>query len=416
MRHKRKVGFLLLLLLLTLSGCWNKIEIEENAFVLAIGVDKGEQDLYRITMAMARPEKLAGKEGGGGGGGEEKPLVLSTIEAPSLTGALSMLNGYIGRNVTLQHAKALFVSEELARDGNLQFLDEVIRYRETRQTIFLVVTKQDASQFLEGMKPELGKNPMRYIEQLTYNYRRTAMLPAASQISDFVSQVNVNYSQPLSYYAALVEEEESESGGGKAADQSEASHTAGELPRQGGSNVEMIGGAAFKQQKMVGTLSGEEIRHYLLLHDAFHQAVATFKDPKEPESSVSVRLSRKRPSDLWVDVSGSRPRLSAAISLEGEILGVQSGVDYSEPEQQAALEASIEQQIEDSIRTLIKRTQEWESDIVGFGRHAVPQFPTVEAWETYDWPSKYPKAEVQVDVRFTLRRFGLTLSPLQLRQ
>ncbi len=417
MRHKRLAALLLLLSLL-LTGCWNKVEIEENAYVLAIGVDEGEKGLHRITVAMAKPDKLAGKEGGGGGGGDgdEKSIVLSTLDAPSLTGAISMLNGFTGRNVTLQHAKAIFISEEVARAGNMKILDELIRSREIRQTIFFVVTRENAADFLDKMKATLTNNPMRYIEELTYNYRRNAMLPASSQVNTFVSQLDVNYAQPLTYYAALAAEDDGEPGEGKAGGEAEATYDAGDLPRTGGSNVEMVGGAAFRGRKMVGVLSADELRPYLLLQDAFRQAFVTYKDPHDPGSFVSVQLSRGRPFSVTVDVTGPRPRIRGRVSLEAKLIGVQSGVDYSEPALQAELEESIAKQIETSIYELVKRTQEWGSDVIGLGRHAVPLFNTVEAWEAYDWLKKYPDADIDVEVLVTLRRFGLTLSPLEENQ
>lgn len=412
MRTKRKALQLLALLMLPwLTGCWNKLEIEEAAYVLAIGVDKGEEMPYSITVTIARPDKLAGKTGGGGGEGE-RPVVLSTVEAPSLAGAVSMLNGYIGRQVNLHHTKAIFVHEAVAREGRLQILDELVRFRQTRQTIFFVVTREKAAEFLQEMDSKLDNNPMRYIEQLTANYRRNAMLPAESQVNAFISRLDVAYAQPFSYYAALVDEEEKDENAYKSTPV-EAGFKAGELPRKGGSNVEMIGGAAFRGPRMVGVLTGDEVRRLLVLQDHFRVALCAFKDPKEPEKYVSVQVSRSRPLQIQADLSGPHPRFRGRISLEAEILGIQSGIDYSEAELHDLLERSIARQVEEPMRELIKKTQDWRADIVGFGKHVVGLFPTVEAWEAYNWPERFPDAEFDIDVDVRLRRFGLTLSPVE---
>lgn len=410
MRRKWLALLLLTLLVLpTVTGCWNKTEIEEGSYALAIGIDKGEEFPYSITVLLAKPGAIAGKEGAGG---EEEATVLSTVEAPSLAGAISMLNGFTGRLVNLLHVKALFVHEDLAREGDLDFLDELVRFRQSRQTIFFIVTREKAADFLDQIKPEQTKNPMRYIEELTYNYRRNAMLPAESQLNAFVSRLDVAYAQPLSYYAAVVDEDE-EGGGNSRSIEAEAGFKAGELPRKGGSNVEMIGAAAFRRQRMVGVLSGDETRHMLLLQDQFRQALTAFKDPKRPEKYISVQLGRSRPFRFQADLSGPRPRLRGLVSLEAEILGIQSGIDYSEPEMQGVLEQSIARQVQEPIQRLIKKTQKWESDVVGFGRHLVSQFPTVDAWEQYNWPEKYPEAEIDIQVVVSLRRFGLTLTPVE---
>lgn len=177
--------------------------------------------------------------------------------------------------------------------------------------------------------------------------------------------------------------------------------------------MEMVGAAAFRRQRMVGVLTGDEVRHALMLQNQFRQALGAFEDPKAPERYVSVQLSQGRPARIQAEISGGRPRLSAVISLEAELLGVQSGVDYSEPELQGLLEGAIARQIKENIEKLITKTQDWETDVIGLGRYLVPLFPTVEDWEAYDWPRRYPKAEVSVDVRVRLRRFGLILSPVE---
>ncbi|MFZ5827711.1 MAG: Ger(x)C family spore germination protein [Bacillota bacterium] len=410
MRRRPLTRMLLALLVIPLlSGCWNKMEIEEGAYALAIGIDRGEELPYSVTVQIAKPGAIAGQEGGGG---EEKPAVLSTVEAPSLSSALSMLNGFTGRMVNLHHVRAVFVHEELAREDGLNFLDELVRFRQSRQTMFFIVTREKASEFLEEIDAKLAKNPMRYIEELAYNYRRNAMMPAEGQLNAIISRLDVAYAEPLSYYAALVDEEEKRESESVSA-QAEAGFKAGELPRKGGSNVEMIGAAAFRQQRMVGVLTGDEVRHLLILQDQFRQAFVSVHDPKMPERYISVQLSRSRPFQFHADLSGPRPRLYGLVSLEAEILGVQSGIDYSEPELQALLETSIARQVREPIDRLIEKTQRWEADVVGFGRHLVSQFPTVDAWEQYRWPEKYPDAEFNITIDVRLRRFGLTLSPVE---
>lgn len=410
MKRKALARLLVTLLLLPwLAGCWNKTEIEEGAYILALGIDKGEDLPYSVTVVMAKPAAIAGKEGGGG---EEKPVVITTVEAPSIAGALSMLHGYVGRQVTLYHTKALFLHEEMARTGGLKVIDELLRFRQIRETVFFIVTREEAGQFLSDLKVDLEKDPMRFIEQMTYNYRRNAMLPADSQINHFASKLDVAYAQPLSYYAAVVDEEEKGEKETESA-QAEAGFKAGQLPREGGANVEMLGAAAFRGQQMVGVLTGDEMRHLLMLQDKFRKALVAFKDPKNPELYVSVELSLGRPFQPQADLSGTRPRLFGTISLEAEILGIQSGTDYSEPELQGLLERAMAEQIQQQIIELVSKTQEWETDIVGFGRHLVSLFPTVAEWEAYDWLAKYPDAQFSIDVKLKLRRFGLTLSPVE---
>lgn len=407
--RRRPVLLLLLLFGVTLvgSGCWDRSELEETAYVLALGLDKGEESHYAVTATIALPDKMAGDKGGG----EGKPFLMTTVEAPTVSGAMAMIDSYMNRQISLEHAKAIFIGEELARISGMHAMDELVRSHEARRTMFYIVTKGKAADFLDKIEPVMEKNPQRFIEQLTYAYRQTAMIPSASQVQTYVTTVNNGYSEPVTYYAAIKEEDEAEESKGKTSSKSESGFKAGDLPRKGGPNVEMIGGAAFRGEKMIGVLTGDEMRLILLLQDQFQRGYLSLPDPANPELFVSLEIHRGRPTVIGVDLSGDRPRIQAQITLEAELLAIQGNVDYTEPETMPRLEAAVGEHLERSMRQLVGKTQRWESDVMGLGRHVVKHFPTVDAWEAYDWQHRYKDAQFDAEVRVTLRRFGIQLSP-----
>lgn len=412
MRRRRGVVLLLLLLAALVSaGCWDRRELEETGFVLAVGVDKGDKSRYAVTAVIAIPAKMAGGKGGGGGD-KEKPVLQTTVEAPTVAGAISLIDSYLDRRISFLHTKALFMAEDLARESGLTTMDEFVRFRQARRTIFYIVTKGKASAFLKKMDVQLEKDPQRFIEQMTYNYRATGMIPAASQIQSFVTSVNTGYTQPITYYAALKEQDSDSTDKGEQPEHPEdGGFTAGEIPRKGGPNLELFGAAAFRHDKMVGVLTGEEVRYILLLQDKFQRGSFNIPDPRSPGEFVSLDVRRGRPMGVQVDLSGDRPRLTVMITLEAEILAMQPGIDYTEPEFQPRLEAAAEAEITSGVRSLIRKTQDWNADVIGFGSAVVKEFPTIAAWDSYRWPDRYRDADIRINVRMTLRRFGLQLSP-----
>lgn len=403
-----------LLIAALLTGCWDRSELEENAFVLMLGVDRGENSHYSVTMAMALPEPLVGEDGGNG-----SPLLLTTIEAPTLVGAMGLLDGLYNRRVSLLHTTVILLSEELARESGLHTMDELSRFRQSRQTIYYLVTKGSAADFLRAMEPGMERNPQRYLEQIAHNARFTGLIPRESQIHTYLTEVNTGYRQPIVYYAALVESAQEggtageSAGDGQQRGRGESGFESGQLPRQGGPNIEMIGAAAFRGERMVGVLTGDEVRLLLMMRDQFVRGLFTVPDPRAPDQFVSLDLRRGRPYRVQVDLSGDRPRVNGLITLEGDLLGIQSHVDYTEPELELELQEAISKHFQEHIVTLMDKTQEWGADVAGIGAHAVRQFPTVADWEAYAWAQRYEQAAIDIEVRVTLRRYGTTLSPPQ---
>ena len=54
-----------------LSGCWDRKELEDKAYVIGLGLDKSEHEgKIKVTMLIANPEVGSVQ---GGGGSIEKP-------------------------------------------------------------------------------------------------------------------------------------------------------------------------------------------------------------------------------------------------------------------------------------------------------------------------------------------------------
>ena len=69
-----KKKWVLLVILLLLSGCWDRKELEKLAIVTGIGIDYGEEgDDYQVSFQIARSGevKTPGSSSQDGGGGKK---------------------------------------------------------------------------------------------------------------------------------------------------------------------------------------------------------------------------------------------------------------------------------------------------------------------------------------------------------
>jgi spore germination protein KC len=401
--------------LLLLAGCWNRRELEENAFVLALGIDRGERMEYAVTAAIAIPALIAGKEIQPAGGGEKQPLVVTTVEAATVAIGLQMLDQLVDRRLTLRHTKVLFVGEETARANLLLPMRELIRFWEARRTMFLVVTKGKAAAFLEKMDVRLERDPHRYVEQLATAFQYTGFLPAAAHLHDVVKKLQLHRGEPLAYYAAIREQEEEEDWTRTARPgdiEFGGAYVSGEIPRKGGPNIDMMGAAVIKGSRMIGLLTGQQTRWTLIFQNRFRRGMFTVPDPLEPDRYVTLDVRTARSPRFDIRVENGRVRADILFRMEGEVIALGGATDYTLPDRQLLLERKAAQTMKAQVERLVaKAQQELEADVFFLGDHVARLFPTVQSWEGFRWVERFPDATINVDVELTLRRFGTEQAP-----
>lgn len=101
-----------------LTGCWDREEINDVAFVIGIAVDKEGED-YRSSLQIALPGQsgASGSEGGGGGTSGDKPWFILSNTARTLRGTSLEGQKSLSRRIYYAHRRTILIGEELAREG-----------------------------------------------------------------------------------------------------------------------------------------------------------------------------------------------------------------------------------------------------------------------------------------------------------
>lgn len=408
------LALLCLFTMVFLSGCWGAKEPDELGFILYTGVDKVEGNLLEVTFGIAVPQ-AGGAEGKGGK--SERELEIVSVNAASFYGAVQLANAFVSRDLTFLHNRALIFSEEVAREGLEGYVNTMIRSRELRRNTFVLVANGKAKEFIASNQAILE----------TYPYRQMEFFLEGKKFVGFIPHSNLNM-----FYKALKSPGEEAitalcgvndgKGRGIITDKEgkiiqEIAYLPGEIPRQGGNKIDIIGTAVFRGDKLMGYLNGNETRYYQMVKGDFQSAMITLPDPENKESLLVIVLKVElgRPPTIKVDVKGEKPRIQIDLLLEGEIISTQSSTNYESGVEKAELEQYAGSIINNEILAVIQKTQqEYQSDIFGFGDHTRSFFWTWSAWEQYNWSEKYPQAEVEAKTTVKIRRTGLKIrtSPL----
>ncbi|MFE5320021.1 Ger(x)C family spore germination protein [Paenibacillus sp. NPDC056579] len=371
---------LLLLILVAplLSGCWDRLEVEERIFVLAVAIDKAKQEGdslpdYEVTVQLAEPRALSGKTPST----NMKPVWNVSATGPSLFDCMRALTTKVARVPFYEHLQVIVVSEELAKEGLSRPMDLFLRDHEMRRKIALVVTEGPAKKVL-NIQHRLIPVPGIYLSILTKeSLRKTARMPKDSTVGHFSSDFRAGRDTILT----RVE------------------------PK--GQYVLMEGGAVIKMDKFIGWFSDLDVRSYRWVNGTVEAGnyVIVKKHSQVTKNYTTFEVKSMR-SIIKPHVQNGKPAFTISIRTEGHV-----GEDGLPPEPTnedlLQIEQLLNEQLKKDVEDIIKKVQKkFGVDIFGFGEKL--RRYEYAYWKKHrdNWDEIFRTVEFDVKVEASIRRIG----------
>ncbi|QGH32608.1 Ger(x)C family spore germination protein [Gracilibacillus salitolerans] len=400
---KKKLLFLIFLILLT--GCYDRIELEQQSYVMAIGIDTTDQKgIYAFTYQIANPEVGSAA---GQGGSDEPPTEIVTVNGADILSATYTANSFVSKQITLDHTKIITVSEELARDEDfLRVVQSASRSPQIRRGVQLVVTKENASDFINNNKPLMEKRPHKYYQFMLDRAVQTGIIPEAT-LHRFFQITEGDADLFLAIYATTESSEDKTN-----TTRTEDQYIAGEIPQIGGSPTQFMGSAVFKEGQMIDILNGEETRLAQMLDNTLEMDsyIATIPDPLMPDFRISYNYAQKEDPNINVNYHKDKPtEIEVKIPFQVEVIAIPSLIRYSQNKEfEHILKKSITRRLEDKTEALIKKSQEeFKSDPFYWSLYVRKHFKDVKDYEKADWNKKiYPIAQISVNYQLDKLEYG----------
>ncbi|MGB7605016.1 MAG: Ger(x)C family spore germination protein [Lutisporaceae bacterium] len=164
-----KLVLVLILCIVLLVGCWDKVEIEDRIFVLGIGIDKAKdeeksQPTDRYVINFVSPIVAALKDGGG--------EAFSTYKTVSsiFTYGLNQLYERMDKKLSFHHTRILIFGEDLLKDETLfkEVLDAVGRSNEFHRNMYVFTVHGRADEVFK-IKPKYTSLLAMYISGIAEN-------------------------------------------------------------------------------------------------------------------------------------------------------------------------------------------------------------------------------------------------------
>ncbi|RCW64589.1 Ger(x)C family spore germination protein [Saliterribacillus persicus] len=410
--RKKNIFLICIFIMVFPSGCNDRQELEQQSYVVAIGVDKAEEeDKYDFTYQIANPEVGSSSSQGGT---NEPPSEIVTITGNDVLTATYTANAFVSKKITLDHTKVIIVSEELARDENfLRVLQAAARTPQIRRGVELIVSKEKAREFIQLNKPVTETRPHKYFLSILNRVTRSGLSPN-SELHRFFQITEGDADLFLSTYASAIPSEEGEG--------NEDEYLAGQIPKLGGSPTQFMGAAVFKEGIMIDTLNGHETRLVNILDPTMdiENFITTFKDPIEPKFRVSIGYSQDKDPNISITYNKDKPSLiEVTVDFKAEVIAIPSLVDYSQnPDYQKRLINQIISELEEQTNKLIEKSQkEYGTDPFYWSLFVRKHFLDVKAYEKADWNKViYPNAKIKVRYNLQNLEFGKMLNDTSLEE
>lgn len=377
---------------LLLAGCWDRKEIEDTAFVLALGLDKGEEGKVAVTVQLAVPRQIAGQQGQSGKAGGGAPAVTQRFEQPTVSEALRDLETFTSRRISMVHLKVLVIGRELAEAGFYHHLGILTRYREKRRTVMMMIADGTAEEILT-LEAAIERDPALYLEDLTRRaYERTARAP------------RIDLHRFLLAFETLAQEAV------VPVVRVRTVRPGMEGPVQ---KAQLLGAALFEKARMVGMLTPEETETYMMLTGLMDSFIETVVDPQNPEGKVVAEMTEEQRQVRFTP--GHPVRIEMDVKTEAELREIQAreGAQMT-PATLAEIDKALSERLTRKANALVRKLQqEYKVDIVGFGHYVKMRFLDWPSWVSYDWPKQFPNAEIRINVQSYIRRVGMTVQPVE---
>lgn len=391
-----------LVIVILLSGCWDRKELDKRAFVIGLGLEQSKAgDKIKVTMLIENPEVGSSQ---GGGSSTEEPREIISFEANDFLSAKSTANVVISRQISYDLLKILVVSEELAKDPKFgSLIYDALRDREIRLNALLAVSKEKPSEYFKNNHPKMETRPHKFFDYMIQHGVENGLIPDSS-LFRFFKTTDRGTDLFLAMYTTTKKEKNLEV-------KNEDAFLAGQLNATGEiDQTQFIGSAVFKDGVMIDKLNGQDTRIVNILDDTTNikAVLATIKDPFSDKQNIAVRIMKTENNKIKMNLKGAKPKIHITIPLHFEILTNPSNTDYAKSKKNRdTLKRSIIDQTESLFEGLLKKAQtELKGTPYPLSTDARKYFGTVEEFNKFNWVKSYPEADITVKTDIHIIDYG----------
>ena len=421
--------FFLVLLIFFIYGfsvSYTSHNISNLAYVLALGIDKGENAKLKISAQFAK--NTISSENGSSDSSSNN--ILTACEADSIFSALNILNSYIGKEINLAHCSVIIFSEEIAKEGLYNEVYSIANNEEIRPSTNFVISNCSAYDYLNNTNPIIENLTTKYFDTFSITSRFTGYFSNITIGNFFHNLVQGNYDSTAIMgglnLTARSEENKQDSGNNNSSeDSSDSSDTsnrnsssqnfenssnqnvqitpdnliAGSSSIVGKRGNENLGLAVFNKDKYCGQLTATETICHLLIANEINTCIFTIPNPFNENDSIEVQIIPEKKSKISSNYDNDNFKFVIDLYLNANIIDIEKNLNFEDPEVLEKFATSLTNSLNSKFEKYFKKvSKEYNSDIDKFYLSILKYFPTQDSLNNLDWKQKYMNSEFSCNI------------------
>ncbi|GAA0430297.1 Ger(x)C family spore germination protein [Lentibacillus halophilus] len=372
-----------LLMILLLTGCWDRVEIEDRGFVVGAALDLPEDSAQskkvKLTNQFVVPSGIGAPSQGSSGGQPAHANVAAT--GKSLLAIEREMGAMTSRSPYLPNMKLISLSSELAKTDMFEsVLDLFIRDHEMRRGVKVAITEGNAAGIF-NIDAKNAKLPVNHIESVMNNH--------------FKYLGNIRPLRVGGLHEYLLKKE---------------SFLVPKITKQG-NDMTYQGAGVFHgyNNRMTGVMNVKATKGYNLLTGQAHSGTIKIKMDDSP---VTLELMEVTSSMKVRSQAQSAIKASIQTDVESRVAETFASQSLQNEKRLQTMGKKAEKKMEKLMKTTIKKAQnEWKADILGVGRKLHKYH--YDVWQTVkkDWDrgqNYFSEADIDVASDITIKTTGVT--------
>jgi len=371
-----KIYTSLILTSIILSGCWDVMEVNDLAIVIATGIDQIEDEQIEVTFLLYVPNPSGGASGEESGTSKNSYSV--SITGDTFSDAVMKLESEVPREIFWGHSNIFIFGSEVAKNELGKQLDFLVRTAEPREQAQIYISQEKA-------KVELDKFVSINTAELFSKLPKSRFLKSIT-LKD-AEEMLVNNSQ-----AGLI----------PISDTNSIKTSANTID-----SFAVKGSAIIYKGKMISVISGEkDIGSQWLLFPKTNIPITINPDGKNGKVTAetgkkSIKVTPLLENNIW----------SIKIKVKSDLMILQNSttLDIYNASVTNELEQEFSRKIKEDIEDFLNHIQkDLKADVLQFYEAFHRSYPKETDDVKEDWEEQFEKIEVIIQLEVNIKNLGVT--------